>query len=151
MSNLIEEVAETLYRHSSGMDDEQHELVEGKPRRAWKTAAPWDTNPDELCEWERDEYRIQARAVVALIEAKMEASMKANEGLAAYAHDAWSRWMRYLFEQTVETDRGCVIPTDLVERWKRQMDTPYADLSEGEKESDRQEAIRIMRIFIGDD
>lgn len=64
---LIDRVAETIYRHDNGMTDEEHESFQGKPRRAWKTDAPWDSNPNELTEWERDEYRMQAEAVLRLL------------------------------------------------------------------------------------
>ncbi len=75
-----------------------------------------------------------------------------NEPLAAYAHDAWSRWMRYLFEKSLKVRGGSrKIPAALVKRWMRQMNTPYAQLPEDEKKSDREESVRIMRIFIGED
>ncbi len=78
--------------------------------------------------------------------------MKANEELAAYAHDAWSRWMKYLFDESIEVGDGCYeIPAPLVRRWQRQMNTPYEKLPEEEKESDRQEALKIQRIFIGEE
>lgn len=70
-----------------------------------------------------------------------------REQLAEYAHDAWSGWMRYLFEKATENDDGTVtIPAWAVERWKRQITTPYADLPENEKESDRLEADKILAI-----
>lgn len=76
--------------------------------------------------------------------------MKANESLAAYAHEAWAGWMEYLFSRSQKSADGSVtIPPDLVARWERQMATTYADLPEGEKESDRAEAIKIMRVFLG--
>jgi hypothetical protein len=76
--------------------------------------------------------------------------MKANEELAAYAHDAWTGWMKYLFEQSQRNADGSVtIPSNLVARWERQMTTPYAELPEAEKESDRIEACKIMRVFLG--
>ena len=77
--------------------------------------------------------------------------MKANEQLAAYAHEAWVGWMEYLFEKSPKNADGSVtIPAELVKRWTRQMGTSYAELSEGEKHSDRVEALKIMRIFLGD-
>jgi len=83
--------------------------------------------------------------------------MIANEKLAAYAHEAWAGWMRHLFEQCLDdgvvgiADRASVvIPPDLVARWKRQMNTPYEELPENEKESDRAEAIKIQTIFFGE-
>jgi hypothetical protein len=81
----------------------------------------------------------------------MPDSIKANEQLAAYAHDAWAGWMKYLFAKSPENEDGSVtIPAELVKRWRRQMNTAYEDLPEGEKQSDRVEARTIMRIFLGD-
>ncbi len=73
-----------------------------------------------------------------------------HEKLAALAHEQWSGWMRYLFEQCEETVEGDGIhmPRACVERWARQVNTPYTDLSEEEKESDRKEADRVLEILI---
>ena len=75
--------------------------------------------------------------------------MKVREELAAYAHEAWSGWMRHMFRLS-QSSRGCIIiPPDLVERWTRQMSTKYADLPEGEKLSDLIEADRMLAIVAG--
>jgi hypothetical protein len=71
-----------------------------------------------------------------------------RERLADYAHEAWSGWMRYMFDKSVVMSRGVLIPQDLVERWERQMKTPYAELPENEKESDRAEADRMLAIVV---
>lgn len=69
------------------------------------------------------------------------------EELAGYAHEAWSGWMKYLFDNSQHLGSGTVmIPAKLVERWKRQMNTDYNDLPENEKESDREEALKMMEI-----
>lgn len=67
-----------------------------------------------------------------------------REALAALAHEQWSGWMRYLFSRCVWDRCALLIPAEWEARWKRQMDTPYADLSEAEKESDRAEADRVL-------
>lgn len=70
-----------------------------------------------------------------------------NEALAEYAHDAWAGWMRYLFRFGVQHDDGrFTIDAEKVARWRRQMETAYADLSEAEKVSDRKEAAEIIGI-----
>lgn len=57
-----------------------------------------------------------------------------NEALAEYAHDAWCKWMIYLFRKsTLNDDDSMTIPPWLVERWSRQMQTKYGDLPEEEK------------------
>lgn len=70
------------------------------------------------------------------------------EQLADLAHQSWSEWMRYLFENGVQEDDGCfAIPPGKVERWRRQMHTPYADLPEHEQENNREEARRYLRAL----
>ena len=72
-----------------------------------------------------------------------------EEELAAVAHEQWSGWMRYLFGKSTHNLDGTVtIPAWAVERWKRQLNTPYDDLSEPEKESDRVEARKYIRILL---
>jgi hypothetical protein len=71
-----------------------------------------------------------------------------REELAAYAHESWSGWMEYLFRNSeVDASGAATIPPSLVERWMRQMGTPYAQLPEGEKESDRAEADKMLAIM----
>lgn len=70
-----------------------------------------------------------------------------RENLAAYAHDAWSRWMRYLFSKSNELENSqIVIPSDLVIRWQKRRERPYIYLSE-KKKSDRSEAEKMISIF----
>lgn len=70
-----------------------------------------------------------------------------REKLAEYAHTAWSAWMKYLFGKSKTTEHGAVeIPAWAVERWQRQMNTPYDQLSEAEKESDRAEADKMLSL-----
>ena len=76
---------------------------------------------------------------------------KLREELAAYAHDAWAGWTRYLHSKCVKNAGNLIVPRWFVERMTRQMGTPYADLPEGEKESDRAEADRMIEIFLKHD
>lgn len=61
--DIVDKVAEAIYRHDGGVDDEEFLFVNGKPRRVWKTDKPWDPE-HELCEHERDDYRAMARAAI---------------------------------------------------------------------------------------
>ena len=73
-----------------------------------------------------------------------------REKLAALSHKQWSGWMRYLFSKCPANSDGTVtIPTWAVDRWWRQMKTPYASLAEEEKESDRAEADRMLAVING--
>jgi hypothetical protein len=70
------------------------------------------------------------------------------EKLADAEHASWARWMAYLFSKAPTNRHGeRVIPSDLVKRWQRQIDTPYADLTEQEKQSDRDEVARILPMI----
>lgn len=71
-----------------------------------------------------------------------------REALAAYAHEAWAGWMRYMFSKAeLNADGSWTMPAWAVERWQRQMQTPYADLPEREKASDRKEADEMLAIL----
>lgn len=40
------------------------------------------------------------------------------EKLAAYEHDRWSRWQKYLFSKCINNqDGGLTIPKEFVDRW----------------------------------
>jgi hypothetical protein len=70
------------------------------------------------------------------------------EQLAVAEHERWSHWQRYMHEQCrEEPDGSLVIPADLVRRWDRQMRSSYADLSESEKQSDREQVLRYLPII----
>ena len=57
------------------------------------------------------------------------------EQLSNAQHEIWSHWMRWFFKNDTPENR---------KRWKLQMVTPYSELSEQEKESDR----RVVREFL---
>lgn len=78
-----------------------------------------------------------------------------REKLADYAHRAWSDWMKYTFSKCCQSNDlylnydgslDEIIPAECANRWRRQMDTPYADLSEEEKRSDQKQADAILAI-----
>lgn len=64
------------------------------------------------------------------------------EALAALSHDQWAGWTRWMLDCLKSPDREAHIA-----RWERQIQTPYANLSEAEKESDRKEARRMVKVF----
>lgn len=74
---------------------------------------------------------------------------EAQERLAALEHERWSRWQRYLHNQCRRQDDGSlVIPSDLVERWEGQMNTPYAELSAAEQQSDLEQVETYLPTVI---
>jgi hypothetical protein len=66
------------------------------------------------------------------------------EHLAEYAHKSWSGWTKYMFDMW---DRRHQSGELFLNRWRRQINTKYADLSEEEKKSDRTEATEILAIL----
>jgi hypothetical protein len=72
-----------------------------------------------------------------------------REKLATLEHERWAHWQRWMHDQGHRRDgvgaaRMLILPAELADRWERQIATPYADLSEAEKDSDRQEADRTL-------
>ena len=71
-----------------------------------------------------------------------------RERLAAEMHTIWSDWMKYMFARCFPLHNGDhVILAYFVGRWQRQMNTDYEQLSEHEKESDRELADKIAAII----
>lgn len=68
--------------------------------------------------------------------------------LAAAEHERWAHWQRYVHDQCERREDGAlVIPAHLVDRWEHQVATAYADLSEAEKESDKDQVRRYLPII----
>lgn len=75
----------------------------------------------------------------------IQQSIDLREQLSRLEHDQWSGWWDYQVEKsTINPDGSMTIPAWAVERWTRQAKTPYAELSEQEKQSDRIEADRVL-------
>jgi len=79
----------------------------------------------------------------------MEKELTLRERLADYAHIAWGGWMKYLFKKsTKDFEKNTItIPPWAVERWTRQLNTDYVDLTEQEQRSDLAEADEILKRF----
>lgn len=78
----------------------------------------------------------------------MRENTELREELADLAHKQWSGWMEYLFSKGNKNEDGTfTIPAWAVERWERQLNTEYKDLSESEKDSDRNEADKFIDAF----
>ncbi len=71
------------------------------------------------------------------------------EQLAAIEHERWSDWQKYMHSLCTRIDAAgeLVIPAKLVKQWERQIATPYAKLSESEKESDRSQVRRYWHLI----
>lgn len=71
------------------------------------------------------------------------------EKLAAKEHERWSDWQRYCHKCGHHNPDGSItLDAGTVARWERQINTPYEDLSEAEKESDREQVRRYWDLVV---
>ncbi len=71
------------------------------------------------------------------------------EELAAIEHDRWAHWQDYLQNLCEpQADGSLRIPSHLVERWTRLIETPYSDLTDEERESDREQVLRYLPTIL---
>jgi hypothetical protein len=71
------------------------------------------------------------------------------EALAEIEHERWSHWQRYMHSKCEhKRDGSLVIPFELVSQWERQITAPYQDLSESEKNSDRDQVRRYLPTIL---
>jgi len=71
-----------------------------------------------------------------------------EEEIADLCHKQWSNWMKYLFSKCYDFKLGLlIIPEEYVKGLKKQINTEYKDLSEEEKESNRIEARKFIKLF----
>ena len=73
------------------------------------------------------------------------ASSPLREALAAVEHEQWAHWTRYMLDTLRNT--GIPMTSEIVARWERQIATPYAELTEAEKNSDREWADKVLAVL----
>lgn len=64
--------------------------------------------------------------------------MNLREELANLEHEQWSHWTKYMLDNA--NPENC-------RRWTTQINTPYCDLSEAEKDSDRIWADKVLELL----
>ena len=70
------------------------------------------------------------------------------EQLAAIEHARWAHWQSYMHSKCApQPDGGLLIPAELVTHWQRMIDTPYDQLTEQEKASDREQVDRYWGLI----
>ena len=70
-----------------------------------------------------------------------------REQLADIQHAIWAHWMGYMFGcGEFRKDDTWVMPAEKLERWWRQKEAPYSELSDKERESDRHQADKILAV-----
>ena len=72
------------------------------------------------------------------------------ETLASVEHERWAHWQRYMHSRCVaQGDEGALlIPADLVRQWEKQIGTPYSELTDAEKESDREQVRKYLPLIV---
>lgn len=61
-----------------------------------------------------------------------------REQIAALSHEQWAGWTEWMLHR---------LTPENIARWRRQINTPYSELSEEEKDSDRIEADKILALI----
>ncbi|WP_199084607.1 hypothetical protein [Bosea sp. ASV33] len=70
------------------------------------------------------------------------------EALASIEHERWAHWQSYVHSKAIrQPDGSLLLPPELVEKWERQIATKYADLTEREKESDREQVNKYLPLI----
>ena len=128
------------------------DIEDGFKKDAEMLAKDWEVVGNEL--------RIATNDIIKLEEKlksiQEENRKQAKEELSSLVHEIWANWMKYIFDNC---DYGLsmvmaamkngtpVIPYDLAERWTRQINTDYKDLSDDEKKSDQDIAEKILNLL----
>lgn len=69
--------------------------------------------------------------------------------LAAIEHERWAHWQRYVHDHCQrQQDGSLVIPAELAARWEAQIETPFVELTERERDSDREQVRRYLPVII---
>jgi hypothetical protein len=70
------------------------------------------------------------------------------EPLAAIEHERWAHWQQYMHGKGLrQPDGSLLLPADLVKRWERQIDLKYGELSEEERQSDREQVRKYLPLI----
>jgi hypothetical protein len=80
---------------------------------------------------------------------KIDALLRSiSEELASIEHERWSHWQRYMHSKAkIQPDGSMIFSAELIGRWEKQAATSYADLSEREKKSDREQVRRYSSLI----
>ncbi|MGE7416191.1 hypothetical protein [Methylobacterium tarhaniae] len=68
--------------------------------------------------------------------------------LSSIEHERWSHWQRYMHSKgTIQADGSLVIPPELVAKWNEQINKNFYELSETEKNSDREQVRKYLPLI----
>lgn len=77
----------------------------------------------------------------------MSADKDTKEKLAAIEHERWADWQKWchsVLRRSGELTEGA---DEILQRWDKQIATPYSELSEAEKQSDRDQVDRYWSLI----
>lgn len=80
-----------------------------------------------------------------------------DERLARQAHESWCRWAKWMLDSIQRdwggdiADVGKLEELACVQRWRRQIETPYEHLPQSERVSDHAEASEVAATLVPDD
>jgi len=100
---------------------------------------------------------------------KYEDAEGLREALAALEHEQWAHWTKHMLTELLplinpalvadykaglrrrrREDWGSFPPwLQAVHRWERQIKTPYSALTEAEKDSNRERAVKVLEVVFG--
>ena len=73
------------------------------------------------------------------------------EKLADIEHQRWSDWQKYMHSlcERIPTENGdaLIISAESVKQWERQIETDYINLTDKEKDSDRDQVMRYWKLI----
>lgn len=69
------------------------------------------------------------------------------EQLAAIEHERWADWQKYCHSVLRNAPILKLSQEDILVRWDRQINTPYSELTEKEKQSDRDQVARYWKLI----
>lgn len=79
------------------------------------------------------------------VSAKLEGLI---ETLAAIEHERWAHWQKHMHAKGVRRPDGAlVLPAEMVAQWESQIARVYAELTDEEKESDREQVRRYLPMI----
>ena len=75
--------------------------------------------------------------------------------IADFMHMQWSHWQKHVHSQMIKENVGekwyyMTLSEEQHKYWERQMNTPYSELTEKEKDSDREWAIKLLELLMAD-
>lgn len=118
--------------------------------REWLTAV----QPKDHSEAQRQKNaRLQQQTPRPTPPSSSSSSDELKEKLASIEHERWADWQQYMFDCAVKSGddnigvRTCGWPTAQFEHWQRQIETDYEDLSDKEKDSDREQVDRYWPLI----